>query len=136
MKPDFVDEELLTREPDFSADLIGFMQPGKGLIWSINNKYSPDTTEIFEAKEGDIVKMRITNTQGQAHPMHLHGQKFIILSKNGVNKDSYAWKDTVMLGNRETVDIAFVAQEKGEWIFHCHILEHAEAGMLSVLKVI
>jgi FtsP/CotA-like multicopper oxidase with cupredoxin domain len=67
---------------------------------------------------------------------HEHGQKFIIISKNGEKIEDYAWKDTVMLGNRETVDIAFVAEEKGEWLFHCHILEHAEAGMLSVLKVI
>ncbi len=134
--PEFVDEELFRREPDFNADLIGFMKPGKGLVWAINNKHYPETTEVFEVEEGQVVKMRITNTQGQPHPMHLHGQKFIILSKNNVKEKEYAWKDTVLLGNRETVDIAFVAEEKGEWIFHCHIFEHAEAGMMSILKVL
>ncbi len=80
--------------------------------------------------------MRITNTQGQSHPMHLHGQKFVILSKNGIKQDNFAWKDTVMIGNRDTIDIAFKAEEKGDWLFHCHILEHAQAGMLSIFRVL
>ena len=132
----FSPEEMASKDPDFNAELVGFRGGPKGIIWSINEKYFPDTTEVFEASEGDMVKIRLKNLQGQPHPMHLHGQKFVVLARNGVIEENLGWKDTVMVGNREEVDIVFVAEEKGEWVFHCHILEHAEAGMLSLLRVI
>lgn len=129
-------DEAQQMEPTFQADLVGFMAGHMNLVWSINRKSYPDNPEIFEATEGDIVTMRIRNTQGQPHPMHLHGQKFIVLKRNGIVQEKLGWKDTVMVKGGETVDIAFRAEEKGEWVFHCHILEHAEAGMLSVVKVV
>ena len=127
--------EALNKEPDFNVYLKGFMGGHMGLIWSINGKYYPDNPEIFEVDEGDLVKFRITNTQGQPHPMHLHGQKFIVLSRNGVPETDIGWKDVVMVNGGETVDILFKAEDKGDWVFHCHILEHAEAGMLSIVRV-
>lgn len=133
-EPSFLDEAF-DKAPDLHLTLQGFMQQGT-LRWAIDGKYHPDTTGIYEVNEGDLIKIRLENTQGQPHPMHLHGQKFIILERNGVKNDNLVWKDTVMVGNREVVDIAFIAEEKGDWVFHCHILEHAEAGMLSILRVV
>jgi FtsP/CotA-like multicopper oxidase with cupredoxin domain len=130
------DETIYDREPDFVAFLQGIAKPVTGLAWTINGKTYPDNPEQFVVKEGAIVKIRVTNTQGQSHPMHLHGQKFMVLSRNGEDEKKIAWRDTVMLGPRETIDIAFQAQNKGTWIFHCHILEHAEAGMLSLIEVV
>lgn len=131
----FSPEELLEKEPDLTADLAGFMGGHRGFTWAINRKYYPETTEIFTVQKGELTKMRITNTQGQPHPMHLHGQRFIVLARNGELAEHFGWKDTVMVGNRETVDIVFIPEEQGDWVFHCHILEHAEAGMLSVVRV-
>ena len=127
--------EMVAKDPDYYAQLEGYRGGEYGLIWSINRKYHPDTTEVFKIQEGDIVKFRLKNIQGQPHPMHLHGQKFIVLSKNGVVEEHFGWKDTVMVSSNEEVDIVFVAEEKGSWVFHCHILEHAKAGMLSVVEV-
>ncbi len=129
-------EPLLQKEPDYQADLIGVMAGHMNLRWTINNKAFPENPETFTIQEGKIVKFRIKNTQGQPHPMHLHGQKFIILSRNGIPEKARGWKDTVMINSREEVDIAFIAEDVGRWVFHCHILEHAEAGMLSIVEVV
>ncbi len=131
----FLIEEMRKKEPDINMDLRGFVNEKRELIWSINEKYFPDTTEVFSVQEGETIKIRIRNTQGQPHPMHLHGQKFIVLSRNGILQDHFGWKDTVMVNGNEFVDLVFIAEEKGDWVFHCHILEHAEAGMLSILGV-
>jgi|TARA_Y100000310_G_scaffold200877_1_gene200955 FtsP/CotA-like multicopper oxidase with cupredoxin domain len=134
-EPPFLISEVYNRDPDIDMELEGFVNEYRELIWSINKKYFPDTTEIFEVNEGEIVKIRLKNLQGQPHPMHLHGQKFVVLARNGRLQENFGWKDTVMVSSNEEVDIVFVAEENGEWVFHCHILEHAEAGMLSILKV-
>lgn len=128
-------EKLLDRAPDEEVYLKGFVK-NRELFWTINDKYYPENPEKFEVSEGSTVKMRIKNTQGQPHPMHLHGQKFLIIARNGVPEENLGWKDTVMVWGGEEVDIVFIAEERGKWVFHCHILEHAEAGMLSVLEVV
>ena len=69
------------------------------------------------------------------HPMHLHGQFFKVITRNGITVHENYWRDTVLLGRKETVDIALIPMDKGLWAHHCHILEHAEAGMMSVIKV-
>ena len=131
----FSAEEILKKEPDFNVELYGFQGGSRGIVWSINGKYFPDTTEIFEVSEGDVVKIRLKNLQGQPHPMHLHGQKFAVIARNGKPEENLGWKDTVMVGSFEEADIVFKAEEKGDWVFHCHILEHTEAGMLSIVRV-
>ena len=70
-----------------------------------------------------------------AHPMHLHGQKFIILARNGVPVKDTMYRDTALIYPGESVDIGLIAEGKGSWVNHCHILEHAEAGMLGVVNV-
>jgi FtsP/CotA-like multicopper oxidase with cupredoxin domain len=128
-------DEVWTMEPTMIFDLEGVRDPTYGLVWNINGANSLTNPQTFPVKEGELIKLRLINTQGQGHPMHLHGQKFKIISRNGVIQTTGGWKDTVMMGNREVVDIAFIAEEEGEWVFHCHILEHAKAGMLTSLTV-
>lgn len=103
--------------------------------WTINGKVYPEDPESVTLEEGKFYKFRYINTQNMVHPMHLHGQEFIILEKNGVKQDLNEFKDTVLIKPGETVDIGFVAQEKGTWVNHCHILEHAEAGMLMEVHI-
>jgi len=89
--------------------------------------------------EGDLVKVRLENDANadhvMQHPMHMHGQRFVILSKNGVPNDNMVWKDTVLVFPGETVDILADMSNLGEWMSHCHISEHLHAGMMMQFRV-
>jgi FtsP/CotA-like multicopper oxidase with cupredoxin domain len=89
--------------------------------------------------KGQPVKIRIFNDQNSMHPMqhpiHFHGQRFLVLSDNGVLQTNLAWKDTVMIPAGHTVDILLDASNPGTWMAHCHIAEHLEAGMMFNFKV-
>ncbi len=66
--------------------------------------------------------------------MHLHGHRGVVLARNGVAATgSPWWFDTLNVADRETYDIAFVADNPGIWMDHCHNLEHAEDGMVAHL---
>jgi len=70
------------------------------------------------------------------HPFHLHGFFFQVLSINDKPVDFISWKDTVNLPPRSTVKIAWLPDNRpGKWMYHCHILEHHEAGMMSHFEV-
>ena len=91
-------------------------------------------------KRDDPVKIRIFNDPNSMHPMqhpiHFHGQRFLILERNGVKETSLVWKDTVFIPFGETVDILLDTSNPGTWMAHCHIAEHLEAGMMFSFKVI
>ena len=69
------------------------------------------------------------------HPLHIHGQRFLVLSQNGVPNDNLVWKDTVLLPAASTTDILLELSNPGRWMIHCHIAEHLEAGMKMVMNV-
>ena len=83
---------------------------------------------------GDKVKIRIFNDLQSMHPMqhpiHFHGQRLMVLSTNGVRNDNTVWVDTTLVAKGDTVDILLDASNPGTWVAHCHILEHAESGMM------
>ncbi len=111
----------------------GFLDGKPGLWWTINGHKFPDVP-MFMVAEGDIVRMTISNTSGQAHPMHLHGHHAVVLSRNGVRATgSPWWIDTLEVGNKETYEIAFVADNPGLWMDHCHNLPHAAQGLMTHL---
>ena len=107
---------------------------GRGIEWMINDKSSLREKEVFEAKEGKVYVVNFSNVQAQPHPMHLHGQKMKVIERNGERADG-PWRDTVTVDGNEEVIAMFRAEGKGEWAFHCHILEHSEAGMMSTLNI-
>jgi FtsP/CotA-like multicopper oxidase with cupredoxin domain len=88
---------------------------------------------------GDIVKIRLHNAResfhAMQHPIHLHGQRFLVLAANGVPNDNLVWKDTVLLPAGGTVDILLELSNPGRWMLHCHIAEHIEAGMMTTFRV-
>ncbi len=90
-------------------------------------------------KSGDKVKVRITNDANSAHPMqhpiHFHGQRFLVVNENGTMNDNLVWKDTVMVPAGQYVDILLDTTNPGEWMAHCHIAEHLEAGMMFEFAV-
>lgn len=85
--------------------------------------------------KGRFHRVRFSNRSYRLHPMHLHGQFFKLLARNGQPIDEPHWRDTVLVGSQETVDIGLVPLDAGEWMAHCHIQEHHEAGMMTVIKV-
>ena len=93
----------------------------------------------YQANVGDIKKIRLVNSADSAHPMqhpiHLHGQRFLVLNENEVPNENLAWKDSVLVPTGSTVDILVEFSNPGQWVMHCHILEHAEAGMITEITV-
>jgi FtsP/CotA-like multicopper oxidase with cupredoxin domain len=78
----------------------------------------------------------IENVVGMDHPFHLHGFQFQVLDRNGVPEKTRRWKDTVNVPKHETV--RFVVRYNdfpGMWMYHCHILDHEDHGMMGVLEV-
>ena len=111
----------------------GFLDGKPGLWWSINGHLFPDVP-MFMVSTGDIVRMTIANSSGEVHPMHLHGHHAVVLSRNGVAATgSPWWFDSLDVGDGETYEIAFVADNPGIWVDHCHNLQHAADGLLAHL---
>jgi len=91
---------------------------------------------IEQYAQGVPVALTIVNEIGPYHPFHLHGQFFQILSRNGQPANEPGLKDTVLLDAFEKVTIVSYFDNPGRWMFHCHIPEHAEFGMMSELEVV
>lgn len=93
----------------------------------------------WKFKVGDTVKIKIYNDPNSAHPMqhpiHFHGQRFLILSTNGVKNMNMVWKDTTLVQKGDTVEILVAMDNPGTWMAHCHIAEHLESGMMFSFEV-
>jgi FtsP/CotA-like multicopper oxidase with cupredoxin domain len=112
---------------------LGFLDGRPGMWWTINGHLWPDVP-MFMVSTGDIVTMTISNTSGEIHPMHLHGHHAVVLSRNGVAATgSPWWFDSLDVGDDETYEVAFVADNPGIWADHCHNLKHAADGLLAHL---
>ena len=109
----------------------------RGKVWAMNGvvAHSPVMEPLFEFREGSTQVLAIRNKTAFPHPMHLHGHSFRLLSRNGQPVLGNPWLDTVLLAAEEEVEIAFVADNPGDWLFHCHVLEHMQAGMSAVVRV-
>jgi FtsP/CotA-like multicopper oxidase with cupredoxin domain len=111
----------------------GFLDGVPGLWWTVNGHMYPDVP-MYMVAEGDVVRMRLSNRSGEGHPMHLHGHHAVVLSRDGVPATgSPWWIDSLQVGDGETYDIAFVADNPGVWIDHCHNLPHAVEGLVAHL---
>ena len=90
-------------------------------------------------RRGDVVKIRLRNDRGAVHamqhPVHIHGQRFLVLSRDGVPNDNLVWKDTTLLPAGSTADLLLELSNPGRWMLHCHIAEHLESGMRMVFDV-
>ena len=80
------------------------------------------------------VTSRSSNTAWH-HPIHLHGHVFRVVSRDGRRSARREWADTVLLPPRSRAEIAFVADNLGDWMLHCHVLEHQASGMMATFKV-
>ena len=85
------------------------------------------------------MKVRLHNGRrvlhAMQHPIHIHGQRFLVLMVNGIPNRNLVWKDTMMLPVGTTAEILLELSNPGIWMLHCHIAEHLEAGMMMVFTV-
>ncbi len=105
--------------------------------WTINGKSYPDTDPL-PVSVGQVVKVRFWNndTMGMHrmdHPMHIHGTYFQVVSLNGQRPPREMWKDTINVPAGQYVDVAFVMKNAGDWMLHCHILDHEDGGMMTMV---
>jgi FtsP/CotA-like multicopper oxidase with cupredoxin domain len=107
---------------------MGFYNGKFGYLWTINDKVYPNTP-TFVVKKGDRVKVTFINKSLGEHPMHLHGHHMTVLKKNGKPVQTPWQTDTLALQLGESYEIAFVADNPGMWMDHCHNLDHAAMGM-------
>ncbi len=111
----------------------GFLDGVPGLWWTVNGRLFPDVP-MFVVRRGDVVRMHIANSSGEVHPMHLHGHHAVVLARNGVpSTGSPWWVDSLDVADGEDYDVAFVADNPGIWMDHCHNLPHAAEGLTAHL---
>ncbi len=121
------------QERSFDLTLSGGMMGSD--VWTINGKRYPDTDPL-RVKKGDLVRVALNNMSMEAHPMHLHGQSFKVLSVNRRRLTEPIIRDSIDVdGHMGSVLIEFTAHNPGDWFFHCHKPMHMDGGMITVAKI-
>ena len=114
---------------------------GRGVVWATNGRIWSSLEEIaaqeklFKLQTGKSYVFRLQNRTAFPHPIHLHGHTFQVIARAGKKLATPVWRDTVLVFPDEQVDIAFVADNPGVWLMHCHILGHVTAGMIAAIEV-
>ena len=103
-----------------------------GKVWAFNGLAEMPVAPLVEAARGETVRIRMMNDTAWPHAMHLHGHHF---RKIDPGKAPGPLRDTLLMDRGEIAEIAFVADNPGDWLLHCHMLEHAAGGMMTWLRV-
>jgi FtsP/CotA-like multicopper oxidase with cupredoxin domain len=105
-----------------------------GIDFLVNNQLHSNDKPV---KVGELQVWEVANTSLMDHPFHLHGFFFQVLEVDGKAPAYVAWKDTINLKPKSNAKIAWMPDHRpGMWMYHCHILEHHEAGMMANFEVI
>ena len=120
---------------------MNWLSTAKQVRWIIRDDATgrEDMDINWHVRQGSVVKLAIYNDPHSFHPMqhpiHLHGQRMLVISRDGVPNQDLVWKDTVIIPVGSTVDLLIDASNPGAWLLHCHIAEHLGSGMVTVLHV-
>ncbi len=104
-----------------------------GQFWAFNGVSGRPDEPLLKAFQGETVRIPITNRTAFPHAMHLHGMHFREVLDNGALGP---WRDTLLVQRDESREIAFVADNPGNWMFHCHMAAHQMSGMMSWIQVV
>lgn len=121
--------------------MMNWATTGDQAHWTIRDPESGRTNHAinWSLKRGTLLRLTLTNRRdvlhAMQHPMHLHGQRFLVLSVGGVPNPYPVWKDTVIVPGGGAVEVLVDLSNPGPWMLHCHIAEHLEAGMMSTIVV-
>jgi FtsP/CotA-like multicopper oxidase with cupredoxin domain len=109
-------------------------------FWTINDQAWPDRDHsrlpppLAILDRGRSYVFTLKNDSEFSHPLHFHGHTFKLLSSDKQSRPVHH-TDTLLLLPHETAEVAFVADNPGDWMFHCHVIEHQETGMMCYLRV-
>jgi FtsP/CotA-like multicopper oxidase with cupredoxin domain len=110
------------------------------VAWALNGQAHTEQhhghgTPLFSLSLGKSYIIEVSNETMWPHPLHLHGHAFRVLSQDGQALADRPFHDTVLINPRGRAELAFKADNPGDWMLHCHILEHQAAGMMAVVRV-
>ncbi len=108
-----------------------------GKFWAINGVVAGahDEPSLLQLRLGRSYLFDFVNDTAFPHPVHLHGHPMLVLAVNDKPLPRKMWRDTLLLMPRARATVAMVADNPGRWMFHCHIPEHQDAGMMAVVDV-
>ena len=126
-------------EAEASGAFLGSLCTSGATFWAINKAVWPAEEGVVPAplavlEHGRTYIFEMQNRTQHRHPIHIHGHTLTVLSSNRRDLPVHR-ADTVLLGPRERIEAAFVADNPGDWMFHCHIIEHQESGMMGIVRV-
>jgi FtsP/CotA-like multicopper oxidase with cupredoxin domain len=140
-EPDLSQAETLRFNFEWAALLASPNQAGparywqiNGQAWDIDDKACADRPIATLKKDGHYIFV-LRNMAQYQHPIHLHGMTFKVLDSDRRDIVPY-FTDTYLLGKNETARIAFVADNPGVWMFHCHVIDHMETGLMAAIAVV
>ena len=127
------------REAELQGKRVGIRELVRDhrIAWTINgvarghHAHEP----LLTLKRGSHHLFALHNDTAWHHPIHIHGIAFRIISRNGRPAPHREWADTALLAPRERVEIAFVADNPGDWMVHCHVLSHQSGGMMAAIRI-
>ena len=105
----------------------------RGIDFTVNGDLHTNDAPVYT---GELQVWEVFNTSLMDHPFHLHGFFFQVIEENGNTPLYRSWKDTYNLKPRSKVKIAWMPDRTGQWMYHCHILEHHEAGMMGHFEIL
>jgi FtsP/CotA-like multicopper oxidase with cupredoxin domain len=101
-------------------------------MWSFDGVRQSEGAEPIRLERGERVRLKLVNDSMMAHPIHLHGHFFELVTGKG---DRAPRKHTVIVQPGGIATFDFTADALGDWAFHCHLLYHMHAGMMRVVSV-
>ncbi|MEH6403685.1 MAG: multicopper oxidase family protein [Sneathiella sp.] len=107
----------------------------KGFVSFTINQKTYGEHDITALKNNNFYRMRFTNGTGLYHPVHIHGVFFKVLARDGKPVNEPYFRDTALLDYDGSLEIGIVPADLGEWLSHCHLLEHAALGMKATMNV-
>jgi len=144
--PDMMDNEKVEHGEDgieWEDDMamMNSMSTDENIEWIIEDADTGKKNGKIDwsFKTGDLVKVRVYNDEKGVHPMqhplHFHGQRFVVLTEDRELNENMQWKDTVLIPKGQTVDLLVDMSNPGRWMAHCHIAEHLHSGMMFNFEV-
>jgi FtsP/CotA-like multicopper oxidase with cupredoxin domain len=119
---------------------MGMMGMGHGANWAINGQSMTGDGHagmkpLLTLQLGRSYVLTLRNETTFWHPVHFHGHVFRVLTRNGSPVPHPQWADSVLMPPRQSTEVAFVADNPGDWMLHCHVADHQVSGLMTILRV-
>jgi FtsP/CotA-like multicopper oxidase with cupredoxin domain len=120
--------------------MSGMSMMGGGPAWAVNGTSMmgdgmAGMEPLFTLQRGQTCHLTLRNQTAWWHPMHIHGFSMKVLTRNGAPVPHGQWQDTVLMAPTDVLECAFVADNPGDWMLHCHVIDHSMTGLMTVFRV-